>query len=32
MTQNIADRDPHGRFARYLASDPATLNHNHWEL
>ncbi len=28
----IADRDPAGRFARYLAHDPATLNRNHWEL
>ncbi len=28
----IADRDPDGRFARYLAKDPATLNKNHWEL
>jgi FAD/FMN-containing dehydrogenase len=28
----IADRDPEGRFQRYLAKDPATLNRNHWEL
>lgn len=28
----IARRDPHGRFARYLAADPETLNRNHWEL
>jgi len=28
----IRDRDPEGRFARYLASDPATINTNHWEL
>ncbi|MFT4211273.1 MAG: FAD-binding protein [Microbacterium sp.] len=27
----IADRDPEGRFARYLTHDPATLNRNHWE-
>jgi FAD/FMN-containing dehydrogenase len=27
----IADRDPKGRFARYLAADPATVNTNHWE-
>lgn len=27
----IRDRDPHGRFARYLAADPAALNRNHWE-
>ncbi|MBO1902693.1 FAD-binding oxidoreductase [Leucobacter weissii] len=28
----IADRDPEGRFARYLARDPENLNINHWEL
>ncbi|QEW01088.1 FAD-binding oxidoreductase [Microbacterium caowuchunii] len=28
----IAHRDPGGRFARYLAADPETLNRNHWEL
>lgn len=28
----IARRDPAGRFARYLANDPATLNRNHWQL
>lgn len=28
----IADRDPSGRFVRYLAKDPATINTNHWEL
>jgi FAD/FMN-containing dehydrogenase len=27
----IAARDPDGRFARYLAADPAALNRNHWE-
>jgi hypothetical protein len=27
----IADRDPDGRFARYLAADPASINRNHWE-
>ncbi|MCX6503015.1 MAG: FAD-binding oxidoreductase [Microbacterium sp.] len=32
LQQIMADRDPDGRFVRYLASDPATLNHNHWEL
>jgi len=32
LQQIIADRDPEGRFARYLAKDPATLNRNHWEL
>ena len=26
----IADRDPNGRFVRYLAADPATVNRNHW--
>ena len=31
--QNIInDRDPEGRFARYLASNPDTININHWEL
>jgi len=28
----IAERDPAGRFARYLAADPATINRNHWHL
>ncbi|MFT4219040.1 MAG: FAD-binding oxidoreductase [Microbacterium sp.] len=28
----IDARDPEGRFHRYLAADPATLNVNHWEL
>jgi hypothetical protein len=28
----IAERDPEGRFARYLAADPETINKNHWEL
>jgi FAD/FMN-containing dehydrogenase len=28
----IARRDPDGRFARYLAADPATINRNHWTL
>lgn len=28
----IADRDPEGRFHRYLAADPATVNVNHWDL
>lgn len=28
----IAERDPEGRFARYLAKDPANLNRNHWEI
>jgi FAD/FMN-containing dehydrogenase len=28
----IAERDPDGRFARYLATDPERLNLNHWEL
>ncbi|WP_040167902.1 FAD-binding oxidoreductase [Microbacterium gorillae] len=27
----IADRDPDGRFHRYLAADPERLNENHWE-
>jgi len=28
----ITARDPEGRFQRYLASDPANLNRNHWEI
>lgn len=32
LQQIIADRDPQGRFQRYLAKDPATVNINHWEL
>jgi hypothetical protein len=32
LEQIIAERDPEGRFARYLASDPTRLNRNHWEL
>lgn len=32
LQQIIADRDPEGRFVRYLAHDPATVNRNHWEL
>ncbi|MFT4210972.1 MAG: FAD-binding protein [Microbacterium sp.] len=32
LQQIIADRDPEGRFHRYLAKDPATINVNHWEL
>jgi FAD/FMN-containing dehydrogenase len=28
----IADRDPDGRFVRYLSKDPANLNRNHWQL
>lgn len=27
----IAERDPAGRFHRYLAKDPDRLNENHWE-
>lgn len=27
----IADRDPDGRFVRYLAADPGRVNENHWE-
>jgi FAD/FMN-containing dehydrogenase len=27
----IAERDPEGRFARYLAMNSETLNRNHWE-
>jgi FAD/FMN-containing dehydrogenase len=32
LQQIIADRDPDGRFVRYLAKDPATLNRNHWQV
>ncbi len=32
LQQIIADRDPEGRFHRYLAKDPSTVNVNHWEL
>lgn len=28
----IQDRDPEGRFARYLARDPSGINRNDWEL
>jgi FAD/FMN-containing dehydrogenase len=28
----IAERDPEGRFHRYLAKDPSTLNRNQWEV
>ena len=28
----INTRDPEGRFVRYLAKDPATINKNHWQL
>lgn len=32
LQEIIATRDPEGLFVRYLASDPATVNKNHWEL
>ncbi|TQL48410.1 FAD/FMN-containing dehydrogenase [Homoserinimonas aerilata] len=32
LQQIWADRDPDGRFVRYLAKDPATVNRNHWQL
>lgn len=32
LKQVIAERDPDGRFHRYLAADHSTLNINHWEL
>ena len=28
----ISKRDPEGRFVRYLAKDPSTVNRNHWEV
>ena len=31
LQEVIARWDPDGRFARYLAADPATVNRNHWE-
>ena len=31
LKQVIAQRDPEGRFQRYLAADPATVNRNHWQ-
>jgi FAD/FMN-containing dehydrogenase len=32
LQQVIDDRDPEGRFVRYLAAEPATVNRNHWEV
>lgn len=32
LQEIIAHRDPEGRFQRYLAADPATINRNHWQL
>ena len=32
LQEIIAQRDPEGRFVRYLAKDPSTVNKNHWEL
>lgn len=32
LQQIIAERDPEGRFVRYLAADPMTVNQNHWEI
>ena len=32
LQQIIANRDPDGRFVRYLAKDPQNLNKNHWDL
>ncbi len=31
LQEIIADRDPQGRFHRYLCHDPETVNRNHWE-
>jgi FAD/FMN-containing dehydrogenase len=31
LQEIIADRDPEGRFHRYLAAEPGALNLNHWE-
>ncbi|CAN5284588.1 FAD-binding oxidoreductase [soil metagenome] len=31
LQQIIARRDPDGRFVRYLATDAATVNRNHWD-
>lgn len=30
LQQVIRERDPDGRFVRYLATDAATVNRNHW--
>jgi len=30
LQQIISRRDPNGRFVRYLANDPDTLNQHHW--
>lgn len=32
LQQVLDDRDPEGRFVRYLAGEPATVNRNHWEV
>jgi len=32
LSKVIADRDPNGRFVRYLAKDPQNLNNNDWQL
>ena len=32
LQQVIDERDPEGRFVRYLAAEPATVNRNHWEV
>ncbi|MFT4234267.1 MAG: FAD-binding oxidoreductase [Microbacterium sp.] len=32
LQEIIRDRDPQGRFHRYLAADEQTLNVNHWEV
>jgi hypothetical protein len=31
LQQVIAERDPEGRFHRYLAHDPGSVNVNHWQ-
>ncbi|WP_431710847.1 FAD-binding oxidoreductase [Glutamicibacter uratoxydans] len=32
LQEIIAEHDPHGRFVRYMAKDPATMNRNHWDV
>jgi hypothetical protein len=31
LQQVIDERDPEGRFVRYLTAEPAAVNRNHWE-
>ena len=31
LQQVMERRDPDGRFVRYLAAEPASVNRNHWD-